>query len=178
VTVECPKCGLSPVAGDACTRCGLSADRMATWSVDEVVPERIVEAWSACRAAWDDAAAHDRAASLALTVDAQPWLARQYRAVLRERPDDAIAGARLERLVKIAQAAVLASGTTPRPGFRRGISIALLAVLSLVVAGGLFWGLTLIRRHRESSDPRVQRADPADARARTHRIPGHSGTVR
>ncbi len=151
---------------------------MATWGVDELVPDRIVEAWNACRAAWDDAAAHDRAASLALTLDVQPWLARQYRAVMRERPDDAIARARLERLVKIAQAAVLASGTTRRPGIRRGTSIALLAVLALVVAGGLFWGLTLIRRHRESSGPQVQRAVPADARAPARRIPGHTGTVR
>jgi hypothetical protein len=149
---ECPKCGLRPVTGDACARCGLRVEKMASWAAAATVPDALSAAWDACVAAWDDPATHDRAASLALSLGEQPWLARQYRAVLRDRPADPIAAARLERANKIAQAAVLATAATPREsGYRRGSSLGILLVLVLVVIGGLFWGFQLVRK-RESSD--------------------------
>lgn len=150
--VECPKCGLRPVTGEACARCGLATSRMATWAGAEAPSDALALAWEDCRAHWDDPAKHDRAASLALTLGEQPWLARQYRGVLRDRPADAIAAARLERTGKIAQAAVFATATSPRAGgYRRGSSMALLAVLALIVAGGLLWGLYMVRQ-RASTD--------------------------
>jgi hypothetical protein len=149
---ECPKCGLRPVTGDACARCGLRVDKMASWAATATVPDDLAAAWEACIAAWADATTHDRAASLALSLGEQPWLARQYRAVLRDRPGDAVAIARLERANKIAQAAVLATASTPREGgYRRGSSIGILLVLVLLVIGGLLWGFQLARK-RQSSD--------------------------
>lgn len=150
--IECPKCGLRPVAGDACGRCGLDVSRMASWAATDTASDALAVAWEDCLAHWTDAAKHDRAASLALTLGEQPWLARRYRGVLRDRPGDAIAAARLERTGKIAQAALFATATSPRPaGYRRGSSMALLAILALIVAGGLLWGLYMARK-REAAD--------------------------
>jgi hypothetical protein len=149
---ECPKCGLRPVTGEACARCGLAVERMADWAAADTASDALVAAWEDCVAHWDDPAKHDRAASLALTLGEQPWLARHYRAVLRERPGDVIAAARLERTGKIAQAAILATASMPPPGgYRRGSSMAILLVLTLMVVGGLLWGLWLARK-REASD--------------------------
>ncbi|HUQ07557.1 MAG TPA: hypothetical protein VM261_33920 [Kofleriaceae bacterium] len=149
---ECPKCGLRPVTGDACARCGLSVERMAEWSASDTASDALVAAWDDCVAHWADPAKHDRAASLALTLGEQPWLARHYRAVLRDRPSDAIAAARLERTGKIVQAAILATAAMPPPGgYRRGSSMALLLILTLLVAGGLLWGLWLAQK-RETKD--------------------------
>jgi ribosomal protein L32 len=143
----CPKCGNSPVNGAACTRCGLAVERMDGWSEDTQVPDEIAAAWAACLAAWTDSGLHDRVASLSLTHSSQPWLARRYRAILRERPDDAIAAARLERVGRIAQAAVLASGAAPRASrFSRGSSAVILVVLALAVVGGLLFTLYLKRK--------------------------------
>jgi hypothetical protein len=149
---ECPKCGLRPVTGDACARCGLTVERMASWAASDHASDALAAAWEDCIAHWDDPAKHDRAASLALTSGEQPWLARQYRSVLRDRPGDAVAAARLERTGKIVQAAILATARMPPPGgYRRGSSMALLLVLILMVAAGLLWGLWLARK-RETAE--------------------------
>lgn len=121
---------------------------MAAWSEDATVAPSLAAAWDACVAAWDDPAAHDRASSVALTVGEQPWLARRYRAYLRDHPDDAVAAARLARIARIAQAAVLATASTPHVSrFRRGAALAVLAALALAVVGGLLITLYLIRRN-------------------------------
>ncbi len=153
---ECPKCGLRPVRGDACARCGLALERMATWIEDDVVPADVTAAWAACQAAWDDAAAHDHVASLALARAVQPWLARRYRACLRDRPGDAVAVRRLERVGKIAHAAFLASASPPVvPRFGRGSAVAVLVVLAVLAAAGLVWGLYLVRSTEPPPAPRV-----------------------
>lgn len=150
---ECPKCGLTPLAGDACARCGLLVARMAAWSEDAAVAPSLAAAWEACLAAWDDPAAHDRAASVALTVGEQPWLARRYRAYLRDHPDDAVAAARLARVARIAQAAVLATASTPHVSrFRRGSAYVVLAALAFAVIGGLLITLYLVRRNAPADD--------------------------
>ncbi|MBZ0237472.1 MAG: zinc-ribbon domain-containing protein [Deltaproteobacteria bacterium] len=157
--VECPKCGLRPVTGDACARCGLTVERMATWAAADTASDALAAAWEDCIARWDDPAKHDRAASLALTLGEQPWLARKYRAVLRDRPGDAIAAARLARTGKIAQAAMLATASAPRPGgYRRGSFLALLLVFVLLIVGGLLWGLYMAQK-RQAADP----ASPSSA---------------
>lgn len=143
----CPKCGLAPVTADACSRCGLAVERMEGWHEDTQVPEELAEAWGACLATWSDTAAHERVASLALTHSQQPWLARRYRAILRERPDDTVAADRLDRVARIAQAAVLASGVAPRSSrFSRGSSTVVLIILALAVGGGLLFTLYLKRQ--------------------------------
>lgn len=148
----CPKCGLAPVTGEACSRCGLAVAHMDGWHEDTGVPEELAEAWGACVAAWSDVATHERVASLALTHSQQPWLARRYRAILRERPDDAVAAERLDRVARIAQAAVLASGIAPRASrFGRGSSTVVLVILALMVAGGLLF--TMYLKRKNTADP-------------------------
>lgn len=126
---------------------------MATWVAADAATDSLVLTWEDCLAHWQDPAVHDRAASLALSLGEQPWLARQYRAVLRDRPHDAIAKLRLERTGKIAQAAVLATAASPRPGgYRRGSSLGILLVLLVLVMGGLAWGLYLAKQDGSSDD--------------------------
>jgi hypothetical protein len=174
---ECPKCGLRPVTGDACSRCGLRVEKMASWAAAVTVPEQLTAAWEACIAAWDDPATHDRAASLALSLGEQPWLARQYRAVLRDRPADPIAVARLERANKIAQAAVLATATMPREaGYRRGSSLGILLVLVLVAVGGLLWGFYLVRKRQSSDGSSVNPTQTAPRRPMPRPHPPSGGT--
>lgn len=162
VSVQCPKCGLRPVAGEACARCGLAVAHMAGWADDHMVPEALTAAWAACLAAWDDAAAHDRVADLARSLIEQPWLARRYRAVLLERPDDPVAAARLTRVAKVAVALLATSASTP-PGvrFRRGTSAIVVALLALLLAGGLIYTIQALRR-REAAEaqPLRERARP------------------
>lgn len=161
----CPKCGNAPVTGAACARCGLAVERMDGWSEDTQVPDELAAAWAACLADWNDVALHERIASLSLTHSVQPWLARRYRAILRERPDDAIAATRLERVGRIAQAAVLASGASPRASrFSRGSSAVVLIVLALMVAGGLLFTLYL-KRKAEEPTPTPALAPPRRAPA-------------
>ena len=146
--------------------------------------EALAAAWEACLAHWDDPTTHDRVASLSLTVGEQPWVARHYRAVLRERPDDAIAATRLQRTGKIAQAAILATATMPRPGgYRRGSSLAVLLVLALVLAGGLLWGLSLARKPESTEPPsttprRTPAAGAHKPRATGSGTPARTHTVR
>ncbi len=150
----CPKCGLAPVTAAACPRCGLAVERMDGWHEDTQVPEELAEAWAACQAAWTDGALHERVASLALTHSQQPWLARRYRAILRERPDDAVAAERLDRVARIAQAAVLASGIAPRASsFSRGSSTVVLIILALAVAGGLLFTMYVKRKSTSEQQP-------------------------
>jgi hypothetical protein len=131
----------------------------------------------ACAAAGTAPATHDRAASLALTLGEQPWLARQYRAVLRDRPADPIALARLERANKIAQAAVLATASTPAAGgYRRGSSLGILHVLDLVVIGGLVWGFQLVRKRQSSDESSVNPRPTTPRRPMPRPHPPSTGT--
>lgn len=158
------------MAGAACARCGLSVEKMDTWTATDAPSDALAAAWDDCVAHWDDPEKHDRAASLALTLGEQPWLARQYRAVVRERPGDTIAAKRLERTGKIVAAAMLATATIAKPGgYRRGSSLGLLLVLALVVAGGLLWGLNLVRKREPTGAHRPHQTDggPRRTPART-----------
>jgi hypothetical protein len=137
---------------------------MDGWSEDTQVPDELAEAWAACVAAWSDAALHDRVASLSLTHARQPWLARRYRSILRDRPDDAVAAVQLERVGRIAQAAVLASGSAPRASrFSRGSSTVVLVILALAVAGGLLF--TLYLKRKTEAPPSAQPATMPGKRA-------------
>jgi hypothetical protein len=161
---ECPKCGQRPVGDDACPRCGLAAARMASWSDAAAVPPELRAAWDACLARWDDDAAHDRVSSLALAMGEQPWLARRYRAIQRERPADPVAATRLAQVGRVAHAAFLATAATPPPaGLRRGSSIALLLVLTGLAVGGLTWVAYLRGRSPPSAPERAVPVHPRSA---------------
>lgn len=98
--------------------------------------EPLAPAWAACQAAWADPGGHERVAELALVHGEYPWLARQYRAVLAQRPDDAIARDRLARIGRMAEAAMRATALPPAPEARRPNRMKLLLIALVVVLGG------------------------------------------
>lgn len=148
---ECPKCGSRPVTGDACARCGLAVARMDAFVAADDVPAELAAAWDACVRAWDDPAAHDRVAGLALASERFPWLARRYRTVLRDRPDDAIAGERVQRIGRMAEAAMRATAAPVRaaPARRTG-AYAIMLVVALLVAVSMVYAVRVIAARRST----------------------------
>lgn len=154
---RCPKCDAARSAtAVACPRCGLAADRAAAWqAADAEAPTASLgAAWAACEAAWDDDAAHERAALAALPTGDFGWLAKRYRAVLRERPDDAVAQARLDVLTRRAQAALLATATPKRERSPRKLPLVALIVVIAAIAGTALYAAYLGRRQGEPTGVR------------------------
>lgn len=107
--------------------------------------EEEAAAWAAVLAAWDDEAAHRAYLGRPLDLDGLALAGRRYRAVLAERPDDALAVRGRDEVVKRAMAQGLASlpRTSPPRTVPRWLVI-------LVVGGGsaaLFgWAATTLFR--------------------------------
>lgn len=140
---RCPKCDAARSATlPACPRCGLLTSRAAAWHHDDAAlppTTSLGAAWEACAAAWDDDAAHERAALAAFATTDFAWLAKRYRAVLRERPDDAVAKARLEVLTRRSQAALVATATPkPEQAKRRFPMVALIVVIAAIAGTALY----------------------------------------
>ena len=113
---RCPKCDGAVAAGAAaCPRCGLGVDRFASFSdaAAEEFPE-LDQLWARCQAAWGERDRHDAFLDRAVATGAFAYAARRYRAALRERPGDAEAAVRLERVGRMAEAAILAAPARPR----------------------------------------------------------------
>ncbi len=94
------------------------------------------EAWAAVLAAWEDEAAHRAYLARFADLEGLALAGGRYRAVLAERPEDALAARFRDEVVKRATALGLASlprGAPPRAGrLRRG-----LVVLAVLASGGL-----------------------------------------
>ena len=159
----CVKCGAPATSAPACPRCGLVRERAPAFTASDSPPaDELIAAWTAAEASWDDPAAHDRAAAVALSHGALPWLARRYRETQRARPTDAVARARIDRIALMTVAALQATATVPvasRGGGRSTLLVLLL--IGLVVAGTLLAA-------RASSSKRSGSRRPA--------IPGERGT--
>ena len=172
----CRKCGAS-ATGPACPRCGLARDRAGAWETAHPrVAAELVAAWRATQAAWDDAAAHDRVAALALRSEALPWLAARYRELERARPDDAVVRARLERIVTMTLAALRATETPRRVGGARKVGFAVMCALVLLVAGAI---VTAGRSSAQGSGRRRPAVGAIDPDLRVHRalVPDGEGQV-
>jgi hypothetical protein len=135
---RCPKCDAPRGDRAACPRCGLRREHAVAWQARAALPPTATlgAAWAGCEAAWDDLAVHERAALAALATDDIGWLAGRYRDVLRTRPDDAMATARLELLVRQAQAAMIATATKPTPeapSRKFPLVVVIVAVAALVI---------------------------------------------
>ena len=94
------------------------------------------EAWAAVLAAWEDEAAHRAYLARFADLEGLAHAGGRYRAVLAERPGDALAARFRDEVVRRATVQGLASlprAAPPRVGrLRRG-----LLVLALLVSGGL-----------------------------------------
>lgn len=139
---DCPKC-LQPVGADeiACPGCGLLCERFASFAAAAAaeVPEALELAWQRCREAWDQDARHDEFITTAAASGSYAFAARRYREVLRDRPGDAAARRRLQRISRMAEAAMMVErsaraeeeSATPYKG------VLILLLFLLVIGGGL-----------------------------------------
>ena len=169
----CVKCG-APLTDDvACPRCGLARERAGAWAASEPEPApELVGAWAAAEAAWDDPAAHDRAAAVALAQRGLPWLARRYRDAERARPADAVARARIDRIAFMSLAALKATAGPPvSPRARGRAAYLVLLLVAVAMVGALVAArATAVKRGEGKRRPavpadRVDRADRARLRA-------------
>ena len=158
--IDCPKCGeRRPPEAGACPRCGLAVDRFAGFSAaaEDDAPAAIAELWNACRETWTDDAAHDRFVKAAMVADAYRFAAAAYRQVLRDRPDDAIAKARLADVARRAESAVLGSAAARHykdDGKEPYKTVALLLVILLAfIAAGVVYAVFISKSATEKADP-------------------------
>jgi hypothetical protein len=158
---ECPKCG-KVVAEDAaaCAACGLRREKFAAFAAappDEPAP--VAAAWAECRARWTDGDAHDRYLDAVAAAQAFGAGARRYREALRERPADERARRGLDRVTRMAEAALLGSPTRPRPSGPEPYKNLVLLLLVLVALGGIFGIYALFRARNAQEEQRQD--DPA-----------------
>ncbi|HVV84571.1 MAG TPA: hypothetical protein VHE35_15995, partial [Kofleriaceae bacterium] len=130
------------------------------WAAAEPPPSpELVAAWAKVEQAWEDPAAHDRAAAIALEHGAMPWLARRYREVQRARPADAVARGRIDRIAFMSVAALKATAAPPTARRARGrTAYIVLLVLAVVVAGALLAARATTVHHSGKRRPAI----PAD----------------
>ena len=137
--MTCPKCGEVQRLGPACRTCGLGADRMAEFAREQeaTVPPAVAERWQHAEAHWSDPDAHEQLMQAAAGTGAYPWVARRYRDVLRQRPDDPVAPDQIARLARMAEATLIASASQRQTAVApyRGIGAVMLVLLAVIAAG-------------------------------------------
>jgi hypothetical protein len=158
VVEACPKCGTARVeTRTSCAKCGLAHEKMAAFEqARDAVPEALTTAWDGAVASWDDSAKHDELLRLVTQNDAYAWAAARYRDRMRERADDAIAKAQLDRVRRAAEATLAATAAArpsrvPEP-YRR--TVFLLGILIIVIIAGLVYRIARGR----TSEPVPDRA--------------------
>lgn len=174
-TTSCPKCGTPRADAVACAKCGLRADKVASFEsqLDAGVPDVARVAWDRVKEQWEDSAAHDELLRLTTLHGCYAWVAARYREVrgdagppFRETGDmrDAIAERQLDRIRRAAEVALLTSGT-PRPdkGSKAYQSTKLMlgVVIVLIIVGLLY---AMYQRMNPSAPKRPQPAPPAQVR--------------
>jgi|GEM_PF-3261672 len=166
---RCPKCE-APTTGDGpCPRCGIAPEHARSWRGRATEPPTasLGTAWESTLAAWSEEAVHERAAAVATATGDYAWLAARYRAIVRDRPDDAMARRQLERLSRRAEATLRATAAAPRRerATSARIPYAVVIAIVLVVAVGLLYArYALDQRDQESTGGRVQRIAPLPSR--------------
>lgn len=165
MAMTCPKCGTDQPEAPACRRCGLAADRMASFrsQSDAETPAHVVAAWTAVDAAWDDPTRHEKFVAAVVEAGAFPYAARQYRAAAAARPDDAVAKTQLERVGKMAEAALRATATQkPEKGqmpYRNATVVLVACIIAIVFAVAY----ALLRKAQDANDGEMRPA-PAPTR--------------
>jgi hypothetical protein len=139
---DCPKCG-ERVRDDvpACPSCGLLRERFADFAGPGAGEDAddLEALWTACEEDWSEPSRHDRFVEAVASSGRYAYAARRYREATRRRPADPVATARLERISRMAEAALILEKTarpsddaaaTPYKG-----AMILLMVLLLAGAG-------------------------------------------
>lgn len=105
------------------------------------VPPGDDDAWAQVLAGWDDDAAHRAFLARFTDLDGLAGAGARYRAVLAERPGDAVALRWRDEVVKRATAAGLAAlpRTRPLPAVPRTVKLGAAAAVFAVVLGAFAW---------------------------------------
>ncbi len=162
--MSCPKCGSEQPPASACRVCGLAADRFAAWdAAHRTLEPRLEAAWRACLAAWHDAGAHERFLERVAAQSAYSDAARRYRARLRDHGGDATDEARLARIAKMAEAALLSRAVASKDAANdkepyRGVLLMLIMLVVLGGAGATYMLLGQGNGEHQSSQERSSRA--------------------
>jgi ribosomal protein L32 len=145
--MSCPKCGEEQRAARACRRCGLAADRFASYAAEAAadLPAEIALTWRRCLRAWRDPAAHEAFAEAVAAAGAFAHAARLYRGYLRDHPGDERASGQLERVGRMAEAAAFAATPAAHRSERerepyRAV-VWLLVFFGLLAVGGALYAL-------------------------------------
>lgn len=125
--------------------------------------EALTAAWMHASAGWDEPARHDALLAVATQLNAYAWAAARYRDAARERPDDKIATAQLERLRKATEATLLATATAraanqPKP-YRA--TTAVLAILIIAAIAGLVYAFARGTSTPDTAPPTSPATQPA-----------------
>jgi hypothetical protein len=169
---HCPKCGAA-VSGDACRGCGLLASRFDEFraSDDAAADPPVVAAWEQALAAWDEPARHDRFVELASEKGAYAYAARRYRERLRADPDDAVARGRLDRITRMAEAALLATAHARKLAGTKEPYRGSVLVLVLLLVGIAIGGIYAMTRHKSTTAVQDGRRTPVPP---VHAAPRHT----
>lgn len=159
--MTCPKCALGQRHAGACRRCGLVADRFATWTPPPIPdpPEGLATAWATLESTtWREPARHDAFVALAQLVGRLDYAAACYRSVA-DRADRPGADAGLARIRTLAAATMVALATPRATGDAApaspGKKIAAFVAL-LVVGATLTWALLDSAKHKVGAPPSLR----------------------
>jgi hypothetical protein len=116
------------------------------------IPEAVRAAWQHVTEAWDDAKRHDAFVGLAAQHECFPWAAARY----KERAGDPVADRQIDRVQRAAAATLMATATRkPENAPKRyQVMLAVLAVIGIVLAVGLFYAMHL-REHSSVPPPKA-----------------------
>lgn len=134
----CPKCG-APKTHDACPRCGLVYEKYDPAAALAQVPPQLVALWNELLANWDERSAHAVFLETCLVQGHSGYAAACY----RQRQDDAVAKAQLERLVTRLEQQLVSTGASKRKS-RLGLALTILVVL-MAAGAGLYFLMVLPR---------------------------------
>ena len=167
--MTCPKCGAEQAIATACRRCGLTTTLMPKFKEQDDASQSpvVTLAWSMCELNWENPDKHEKFVAAVVEHNAFSYAARKYRAAAAKRPDDKLAAAQVERLGKMAEAALKATAThRPEKGANpyKGTTVILAACIVAVVFG-LIYAMIQSRKSNEGELTPVQR-QPAPAQRR------------
>jgi hypothetical protein len=118
------------------------------------VHEDVTAAWERAVEQWDDNSRHEAVLAMVVQHSAFAWAAARY----KERGDDPIAQARLERLRKAATAAMMATGSTRKTDEVKSpatkIAIWLTVMIAMLLVGLLFAKIVVDGRQKKAAPGR------------------------